>query len=82
MELLTIKAASRQSGVELVAALATFGATLIGDDGGCFVTVELGNDQRKLEVFATISDVVARRATRSVVVSMSVAGDDAPASTT
>jgi hypothetical protein len=82
-QVLTIKAASRQSGIELVGALATFGATLIGDDdGGCFVNVELGNDQRTLEVFATISDVVAQRSTRSVVASMSVAKDDAPAPTT
>jgi hypothetical protein len=82
-QVLTIKAASRQSGIELLGALATLGATLVGDDdGGCFVSVELGNDQRTLEVFATISDVVAQRATRSVVASMSVAEDDADAPAT
>ena len=77
VELLTIKAASLDSGLSLHSALRQFHPELDADEtGDCIVRVELGNDKRTLEVFAAIDDFVAGRASRSAARSMSVASDE------
>jgi hypothetical protein len=77
VELLSIKAASLDSGLSLHSALRQFHPELDADEtGDCIVRVELGNDKRTLEVFAAIDDFVAGRASRNAVRPMSVASDE------
>jgi hypothetical protein len=75
--MLTIKAATRDSGLALYNALQEFYPELDIDEAGeCFVTVGLGSDRRVLDVFETIQGHLADRAAGAGVHSMSVALDD------
>jgi hypothetical protein len=75
--MLTIRAATRESGLALYNTLQEFHPELDIDEAGeCFVTVDLGSDRRVLDVFDTIQEHLADRAAGVGVDSMTVALDD------
>ena len=60
--MLSIEAATPESGLAIARALSSFYAQLdIDEEGRCFVTVELGNDLRSLEVFAALGTFLKTR---------------------
>lgn len=78
MKYLTIKAASRESAFELCSVLGQFYAELELDEGGDYlVSVELGNEQRIVEVFGAIDGLVSRRG-QDGVSSMALSVDERP----
>jgi hypothetical protein len=63
MQQLTIRAANHLAAQDLYSALAAFAPELSTDDEGrCFVSVELGSDERVLEVLDAVQRFVGSRA--------------------
>ena len=76
MQILTIKAATVESAAALYSAMSAFQPELETDDeGGCYVSFDLGSDKRVLEVLNALEDFLAVRAESQGVASMSVALD-------
>lgn len=62
MQKLSIEAATPDSGWAMSRALVDFYPEVeIDEQGRCFLTVELGNDQRAVEVFAQLDEFLKAR---------------------
>ena len=77
MQMLSIEAATQESGLALFRALSAFCLELDDGQGRCFVSVELGTDRRALEVFDSLEAFMKTRAVgEAVSMTVSVEGHD------